>query len=213
MDANEYQRLALRTESSGGFEAPTNLTVMRLLHSSIGLCTEAGELADILKKYLYYGAEIDPLHVFEEFGDLLWYIAIGVDAAHKLSEWKGPFTLADVMNMNIQKLRQRYPQRFSEANALNRDLCAEKNAMQAGLGEMSDEPPPPRKCPVCGLRDEWWSGMITNLHAYYRSLLSDVCRSANPFLSPEQIDGIITAAKEAKPPRLYAIGSGTIGHP
>ena len=47
MTVNEYQELALRTESPA-----SKITAYdRLLHSAMGISTESGELMDVCKKY------------------------------------------------------------------------------------------------------------------------------------------------------------------
>jgi NTP pyrophosphatase (non-canonical NTP hydrolase) len=43
------------------------------------MITELGELLDIHKKHVYYGREIDLLHVEEEIGDFAWYAAVWYD--------------------------------------------------------------------------------------------------------------------------------------
>lgn len=124
MNADEYQQAALRTESParplrGDFATNTD----RMLHAAIGLCTETGELQDAMKRGLYYGKQIDKTNVAEEFQDCLWYIAIGLDALG--------IKMSDAMDRNIEKLRVRFPDKFTEGQALNRDLDAERKALEA----------------------------------------------------------------------------------
>ena len=47
----------------------------------MGLCGEAGEAMDILKKFLFQGHELDMKHLAKEFGDVVWYL----DAYKKFS--------------------------------------------------------------------------------------------------------------------------------
>lgn len=105
MKINEYQELALRTAS-------TNTDASLLLNGALGLCGESGEVADIVKKHLFQGHELDKEHIAKELGDICWYIAI---TAHSIG-----FDLETVMQMNIDKLRMRYPEGFSTKNSLNR---------------------------------------------------------------------------------------------
>lgn len=120
MTPNEYQQLALRTENTPA--TIDGAQVMRLLHGAIGLCTEAGELQDMLKKHLFYGAPLDLVNVVEEIGDLLWYAAIALDAAGS--------SMDDAMRINISKLQVRYPSKFTAAAAMTRDLAAERAVLE-----------------------------------------------------------------------------------
>lgn len=119
MTPNEYQQLALTTEST---HVPLeSMRDSRLLHAAMGCCTEAGELQDTIKRELFYGKTAEPSHQVEEFGDLLWYIAIGLDALG--------MTMEDCMQRNIAKLKTRYPEKFTEHHAIHRDLEAERAAL------------------------------------------------------------------------------------
>lgn len=91
----------------------------RIFHSIVGIATEAVELLQAidLKSDI-----VDKVNLREEFGDLLWYIAIGV------SETGGDFE--GVMNTVIAKLRARYPDKFSSDNAINRDLVKERKVLE-----------------------------------------------------------------------------------
>lgn len=93
-----------------------------LLHAAMGACTEAGELVDVIKKYLFYGKEIDKVNLKEEYGDELWYIALGL---RKLKT-----TFSECMKMNIDKLKLRYPENFTEDNAINRNIKAERDLLE-----------------------------------------------------------------------------------
>jgi len=88
----------------------------------MGLCTEAGEFQDELKRDIFYGKEVDLLNLVEECGDILWYVAEILNALD--------VTFEEVMQKNIDKLRARYPEEFTEHHAINRDLEAENKAMQ-----------------------------------------------------------------------------------
>lgn len=152
------------------------------LHAGYGLIAEIGEIADIFKRHIFYGKDIDIIHLKEEIGDAMWYLAIGChardvdlemiqkspqyllgqdsltdsqnmimmvanssyvifsyykdntlckseeliylgtiyDCLKSLCHLNG-FTLEEVMDLNIQKLRKRYPDGFSKYDALNRD--------------------------------------------------------------------------------------------
>jgi NTP pyrophosphatase (non-canonical NTP hydrolase) len=125
---NEYQHAALRTEFTPDFlfvEGPDghNRMMARLLHGAIGLCTETGELQDQIKKHLMYKREFDRVNVIEECGDLLWYLALILDAVGG--------TIEDAMIRNVGKLRKRYPEKFTIERAVERDLDAERAALES----------------------------------------------------------------------------------
>jgi NTP pyrophosphatase (non-canonical NTP hydrolase) len=119
MNPNQYQRLSMRTQCSqlDASERISNLNKEHpgLLHATQGLTGEVGELSTALEKHLFYGQDLDKDNVFEELGDCLWYIA---EACESLG-----FELKGVMRANIQKLRERYPEKFEEvlAEEKNRD--------------------------------------------------------------------------------------------
>jgi NTP pyrophosphatase (non-canonical NTP hydrolase) len=126
MSANDYQKAALRTESTPNFVDTEDPQLARMLHAALGVCTESGELQDMLKKHLIYGKDFDPINVIEECGDVLWYLALALDATG--------FSLQDCMERNIAKLRKRFPDRFTSEKALVRDLDAERAALQKPVG-------------------------------------------------------------------------------
>ena len=136
MNCDEYQALSARTEADAE-TARLRLTPfgtdhpVRLLHALVGMVTEVGELTDVLKKYLYYGKPIDTANMDEEVGDLLWYVALYCNA-------RG-VKLGDLMAANVAKLRARYPEKFTEHDALNRDLSKEKAALGRVGGIAADE--------------------------------------------------------------------------
>ena len=106
MTLNEYARLAQRTSNQ---KAPSG----KLENGCLGLAGEAGEVCDVLKKYLYQGHELDRAGMAYELGDVLWYV---VETAAGLG-----LTLETIACMNIEKLRKRYPQGFEAERSVNRD--------------------------------------------------------------------------------------------
>ena len=118
----DYIRDALRTESTV-FKIEKGDD--RLLHAGIGIATEAGEFLDAIKKHVYYGKTLDKVNLREELGDLLWYIAIAADELKT--------TFEELQATNIAKLRARYPEKFTEELAENRDLEKEYNILTATL--------------------------------------------------------------------------------
>lgn len=94
---------------------------LRLLHATLGIFGEAGELAEALEKQMLTG-ELDMVNVSEELGDADWYKQIGHDETG-VSE-------ADVRAKIIAKLQKRYPEKFTSEAAHNRDLAAERAALE-----------------------------------------------------------------------------------
>ena len=92
-----------------------------LTHAILGIYTEAGELLQALSQALQ-GEDLDAVNLTEELGDLLWYLA--------LLEAKGGISLTEARKKNIQKLKTRYPERFSSEAANSRDLDAERKALE-----------------------------------------------------------------------------------
>jgi NTP pyrophosphatase (non-canonical NTP hydrolase) len=45
-----------------------------MMHAALGICGEAGELADAIKKRYVYGKPLDIANVIEELGDLRFYM-------------------------------------------------------------------------------------------------------------------------------------------
>lgn len=120
INSENYVEHVLRTESrdwTAVKERIAEIQNVRLLHAALGMVTEAAEVADALKKSIYYGRELDRINVVEELGDLMWYVGIACDVTN--------VTLDEVMRLNIAKLNKRYPDKFTEFHALNRDIHME----------------------------------------------------------------------------------------
>lgn len=106
MTINEYHDCALRT-------ANKMLTPLEQLENGLmGLNGEAGEAIDILKKHLFQGHSLDKEHIAKELGDVAWYLAVAADAIG--------LDLETVLQMNVNKLRGRYPAGFDAERSLNR---------------------------------------------------------------------------------------------
>lgn len=107
MTGTEYQQKAMRTASEK--------SKMDLLENGVmGLCGEAGECIDVVKKYLYQGHKLDKLKLKDELGDVLWYVAITCQALG--------ITLDDVMEYNVKKLLLRYPDGFEAERSIHREV-------------------------------------------------------------------------------------------
>lgn len=104
MTLNEYQEKAMRTATPASI-AFTNV--------ALGMCAEAGEFADVLKKYLYHGHPMGAEQMIEEAGDVLWYVALAAEALG--------VTLEGLAQRNIKKLEKRYPDGFDPERSLHRE--------------------------------------------------------------------------------------------
>ena len=95
-DAFEYRIQELRGE---GFETH------RLLTASVGMCAEAGEFTEVVKKIIFQGkpvSEENLFHLKRELGDIMWYVA---QACMGLN-----VSLDEIIEMNVEKLSSRYPE-------------------------------------------------------------------------------------------------------
>ncbi len=106
MTINEYQELAMSTLNPDLSERDV------LINGVMGLCGEAGEAIDIVKRYLAQGHELDKEHLAKELGDIAWYLA---ETATVLG-----YSLEDILQMNIDKLKKRYPDGFDIEKSKNR---------------------------------------------------------------------------------------------
>ena len=101
MNATTYQNLAMRTKNHGlDGELP-------ILIAALGLCGEAGEVAEHIKKRVAHSQPLNVEHLEKELGDVLWYVALMCDCAG--------LDMADVMEKNIHKLMERWPEGFDTA--------------------------------------------------------------------------------------------------
>ena len=88
----------------------------RLLTGGIGICSEGGELLDLVKKILFQGKKPTPelRHKIKlELGDVMWYV-------QQVLIW-GEWSLEEVLAENINKLDGRYPEGFSVDKSENRE--------------------------------------------------------------------------------------------
>lgn len=107
----DYQQLALRTLASD--VAADHFKVC--MNALSGMMSEAGEVAEILKKHFFHGHPMDDatiMHLKKEMGDQMWYWAVMCFAFN--------FDPAEILAINITKLIARYPDGFSTERSLNR---------------------------------------------------------------------------------------------
>ena len=115
VDLNKYKEFVqgVTSQQSNETEALCNqlqslqqsgVNMALLLTGSIGIASEGGEFAEIVKKCIFQGKPLDAdtqFHIKRELGDIMWYWinscrALGLDPA-------------EVMAENVEKLKSRYP--------------------------------------------------------------------------------------------------------
>lgn len=108
MTGNEYQVAAMRTAST--YKDRLDM----LVNGAMGLSGESGEVIDIIKKVLFQGHTLDSehSHLIEELGDVAWYLALAATAIG--------YDLDTIFEMNIEKLKKRYPDGFSKEKSIHR---------------------------------------------------------------------------------------------
>lgn len=106
MDIKEYQEKATRTVN-------TRLSRKdQLSNLCMGLCGESGEVVDYLKKCIYHDHKLEKEKLFEELGDIMWYLT-NIATLFNLP-------MDNILDKNIKKLEERYPEGFSEEKSINR---------------------------------------------------------------------------------------------
>ena len=98
MNLNEYQELASRTAGSHFSHDQA------LCNWAMGLCGEAGEYTELIKKELFHGKTVSVDDKIKELGDVLWYLAMCAHENH--------LSLDQIAQANIDKLAKRYPDKF-----------------------------------------------------------------------------------------------------
>ena len=101
MQSNETGGLIAQLEN---LEKDSDVNMALLLTGSIGIASEGGEFAEIVKKCIFQGKPLDDetiFHAKRELGDIMWYWinscrALGLDPN-------------EVMAENVEKLKSRYP--------------------------------------------------------------------------------------------------------
>ena len=106
MDIMNYQVKAKRTINR---ELQDDERIAELV---FGVNGEIGEVTELLKKHIYHGHSLEIKKLSEEIGDVMWYIT------NIASLYGIPMTY--ILDENIKKLEERYPEGFSEEKSINR---------------------------------------------------------------------------------------------
>ena len=111
MNFADYQRLAMRTNDRKNNARLRNvldctpfIDIGGVINASLGLSGEVGELNDMIKKAIF--------HEHKEISDVMWYIAL-------MCESFG-FDMGEIAQINIDKLKARYPEGFDPDKSLHR---------------------------------------------------------------------------------------------
>ena len=121
-DRNRLQTLAIEINSEGkGSLDHFDQNITDVIHAALGIMSEAGEIVSEILAASVEGRQLDLINLREEAGDVLWYQSlllrsIGCDFD----------TCAEV---NINKLRARYPDQFTEDKAVNRNIDQEQEVL------------------------------------------------------------------------------------
>lgn len=108
--ADAYQKSVMRYASP----AVEKGGPLSLIYGVIGMCGEAGEASELVKKNAFHGHTLDAKHLASELGDVLWYIAYTADDLG--------YPLSVIMAMNQEKLAKRYPDgKFDSERSKNRE--------------------------------------------------------------------------------------------
>lgn len=130
MNANKYQKLAMRTNDGKASDRligkmqeydmkfsseqsnKESVDIGGIFNACLGLSGEVGEFNDMIKKWVFHEKELDMEHAKKEAGDILWYVVM-------LCESFG-WNMEEIMQMNVDKLKARYPEGFDVERANNR---------------------------------------------------------------------------------------------
>lgn len=110
MNPVEYDILAART---------TQQVSEPLAFYALGVAGESGELVDRIKKSVYHARPLSQTEILDEVGDVLWYLT-------GLCRCYG-FNLGDAMAYNVEKLKKRYPEKYTHEDSLARVDYASTN--------------------------------------------------------------------------------------
>ena len=98
--SKDHEAFVYRVQELEGQGFPSE----RLLTASVGMCAEAGEFTEVVKKIVFQGKPVNEdnlFHLKRELGDIMWYVmqaCMGLDT-----------DLNEIIEMNVEKLASRYP--------------------------------------------------------------------------------------------------------
>ena len=98
--SKDHEAFVYRVQELEGQGFPSE----RLLTASVGMCAEAGEFTEIIKKICFQGKPVNDdnlFHLKREMGDIMWYFMQACIALDVSPE--------EIIEMNVDKLKSRYP--------------------------------------------------------------------------------------------------------
>lgn len=134
MTGNEYQNLAMRTNDHKATDrlrakmedfclekrcSEPDAEIRKsdfggILNACLGLSGEVGEFNDMVKKWVFHEKKLDIDHAKKELGDIAWYLAMACESFG--------WNLDEILQMNVDKLKARYPEGFDISRANNRAM-------------------------------------------------------------------------------------------
>lgn len=131
MTGNEYVKAAMRTNDGKNTDRMIQAVTKSLIedcklildgkddrdiggivNACLGLSGEVGEFNDMVKKWIFHEKPFDEEHAKKEMGDVLWYVAM---MCHSFG-----WDMDEILQMNVDKLKARYPEGFDVNLANNR---------------------------------------------------------------------------------------------
>lgn len=110
---NNHTYLELSDRTCKHVESMTlDATRYDLMHATLGIAGESGELVDAVKKHVIYNKDLDTANLREEIGDIMWYLALMCRTLD--------FDLDEILQENIVKLSLRYPDKYTDLHAVAR---------------------------------------------------------------------------------------------
>jgi len=101
-----------------------------ILHGVLGVFTESVEMIEAVLKTMEHPPthemyqKMDDVNMVEEIGDMEWYLAMLYRSLETYPEV--------AKQINIDKLRARYPGKFTTEDAINRDTDTERTILENG---------------------------------------------------------------------------------
>lgn len=133
MTASEYVKASMRTNDGKGTDRLINALTKSIINSCevvnsdskdnvkdlggiinacLGLSGEVGEFNDMIKKWIFHEKPLEEEHAKKELGDVMWYVAM---MCHSFG-----WDMDEILQMNVDKLKARYPGGFDVNKANNR---------------------------------------------------------------------------------------------
>jgi len=109
------------TKPADAISQTLNSQSINVMHAALGIAGEGGEVVDLIKKSVINGKPLDPVALMKELGDLEFYLTLLRDTLGLDRDV--------ILQMNINKLRERYGDGYSDAASAARvDVSPEEMA-------------------------------------------------------------------------------------